>query len=1174
MWSVPSFGALSSGWCPADRPLPVQNKCHMKHGSSGMEKRETFVQAVSKELIEEFLQFVQLAEDASDPFNLNELLDELSRKQKEELWQRLKNLLTDVLLESPVDGWQTVETQAEDNMETDHGSKMKRNIEIIHAITSVILASVSVRNEHVNYEALLECTVILNGILYALPESERKLQSSIQDLCVTWWEKGLPAKEDMGKTAFIMLLRKSLETKTGADICRLWRIHQALYCFDYDLEESREIKNMLLECFINVNYMKKEEGRRFLSSLFNWNVNFIKMIHGTIKNQLQGLQKSLVVHIAEIYFRAWRKASGKILEEIENGCIQDFMHHGIHLPRRSPVHPKVREMLSYFHHQKRVRQGVEEMLYRLYKPILWRGLKARNSEVRSNAALLFIEAFPIRDPNFNAIEMDSEIQKQFEELYSLLEDPYPMVRSTGILGVCKITSQYWEMMPPTILIDLLKKVTGELAFDTSSADVRCSVFKCLPIILDNKLSHPLLEQLLPAVKYSLHDNSEKVRVAFVDMLLKVKAVRAAKFWKICPMEHILVRLESDTRPVARRLVSLIFNSFLPVNQPEEVWCERCVTLLQMNHAAARRFYQHAHEHTACTNIAKLMHVIRHCLNACIQKAIRECGEEDEGREKENVSVLDKTLSVSDVASMAGLLEIVVILWKSIHRSMETNKEARVYTIDKFASVLSEYLKVFQDNRCKIPLFMLMSFMPASAVPAFSCGVISTLRNQEEGAADRSYCTLLDCLCSWGHVGHVLELICDWLPEEQPQRKSNSASKRKVQIHDTHPVKPELALVYMEYLLTHPKNRECLLAAPRKKLNHLLKALETSKADLESMLQSPGGQPHRFSEAAALRAFSLHCRLSIHLQHKFCAEEKVSLSVLEDTGFWLESKVLSFIQDQEEEYLKLHRVVYQQIIQTYLTVCKDVIMVGLGDCKFQIQLLQWSLAVMHTVKGFFYVALLLGILKEVTGSSLKEKTDSDEVATLFDTVQKVFQKMLECMAWSFRKQPEEGLRLLYSVQTPLHDFIMTVQSWHADTPVHRGVLSTLIAASVVEISHRLRKVSDVEELAPPECLSDLPPFSRCLIGIIIKSPNVVRSFLDELKACVTSDDIEGIVCLTAVMHIILVINKGKHKSSKVQDAAATVHRKLKTFMEITLEEDSMERFLYESSSRTLGAFLNS
>ncbi|GAB5568976.1 condensin-2 complex subunit G2 isoform X1 [Prionailurus iriomotensis] len=1108
-----------------------------------MEKRETFVQAVSKELIGEFLQFIQLDKDASDPFSLNELLDELSRKQKEELWQRLKNLLTDVLLESPVAGWRMVEVQGEDNMETEQDSKMvKKNLEIIHAITSVILASVSVINESENYEDLLECAVVLNGILYALPESERKLQNAIQDLCVMWWEKGLPAKEDMGKTAFIMLLKKSLETKTGVDICRLWRIHQALYCFDYDLEESKEIKDMLLECFISVKYIKKEEGRRFLSSLFSWNIHFIKMIHETIKNQLQGLPKIFDgTHCRNLFQSLEKGFRENIGDTIEHGCIQDFMHHGIHLPRKSPVHSRVREVLSYFHHQKKVRQGVEEMLYRLYKPILWRGLKARNSEVRSNAALLFIETFPIRDPNFNAIEMDSEIQKQFEELYSLLEDPYPMVRSTGILGVCKITSKYWEMMPPTILIDLLKKVTGELAFDTSSADVRCSVFKCLPIILDNKLSHPLLEQLLPALKYSLHDNSEKVRVAFVDMLLKVKAVRAAKmprfgmtdrrldqFWKICPMEHILVRLESDSRPVSRRLVNLIFNSFLPVNQPEE----------------------------------------------------------------ENV--LDKTLSVSDVASMAGLLEIVVILWKSIHRSMENNKEARVYTINKFASVLPEYLKVFKDDRCKIPLFMLMSFMPASAVPAFSCGVISTLRNQEEGGADKRYCTLLDCLCSWGQVGHILELVCDWLPE-QPQSKSNSASKRKVQIHDTRPVKPDLALVYVEYLLTHPKNRQCLLSAPRKKLNHLLKALEMSKADLESILQSPGGKPHNFNEAMALRAFSLHCRLSIHLQHKFCSEGKVYLSILEDTGFWLENKVLSFIQDQEEEYLKLHRVVYQQIIQTYLMVCKDVVMVGLGDYKFQIQLLQWSLGIMQTgvqgttlsprvvslvlsgsvkyavtvvegigiiikgMKGFFYVSLLLGILKEVTGSSLIQKPDSDEEAmTLFNTVQKVFQKMLECMARSFRKQPEEGLRLLYSVQTPLHEFLMTVQSWHADTPVHRGVLSTVIAASVVEISHRLRKVSDVEELTPPEGLSDLPPFSRCLIGIIMKSPIVIRSFLDELKACVTSDDIEGIVCLTAVMHIILVINKGKQRSSRVKDVAATVHRKLKTFMEITLDEDSTER----------------
>lgn len=1139
-----------------------------------MEKREAFVQAVSRELSCDLVQFVRLDKDASDPFSLTELLEELSRKQKEELWQRLRSLLTDVLLESPVDGWQG-DAQGGDELETEHASKMKSSVEVLCAITSVILASVAVINESENYEALLECAVILNGILYALPESERKLRAAVQDLCVTWWEKGLPAKEDMGKTAFAMLLRRSLETKTGADVCRLWRVHQALYCFDYELDESRELRDLLLQCFVSSSFIRKEEGRRFLSSLFSWSVGFIRLIHGTVKNQLQGLPKSLMGHVAEVYFRAWRKASGPVLEAIENTCLQDFMFHGIHLPRRSPVHARVREVLSYFHRQKKVRQGVEEMLCRLYKPLLWRGLKARNSEVRANAALLFVEAFPVRDPSLSAADLDSEMQRQFEELYGLLEDPYPVVRSTGILGVCKITAQYWEVLPPTVLVDLLKRVTGELAFDASSADVRCSVFTCLPMVLDNKLSHPLLEQLLPALRPCLHDNSEKVRAAFVDLLLKVKAVRAAKFWKICPMEHILVRLELDARPVRRRLVSLIFDSFLPVNQPEEVWCERCVTLLQMNHAAARRFYQLAHAHTACTNIAKLMHVIRHCLNACVRRALAACPGDDGEREKENASVLDKTLSVGDVASMAGLLEVVVILWKSIHRSMESNQEAKVYTVNKFAAVLPEYLKVFTDERCKTPLFMLMSFMPASAVPAFSCGVMATLRSQEEGAVDRSACILLDCLCAWGHVGPVLELLCDWLPAERPPGKGGAASRRGARAPEACPARPELALGYLEYLLTHPRNRECLLSAPRKRLTQLLRALEVAKVDLESTLQPPDGRPPAFSEATALRALSLFCRLGVHLQHRFCPEGDALLSVLEDTGCWLESKVLPLLRDHGEEHLKLRRAACQQAVQTYLAVCKDVVMVGLGDRGFQLRLLRWSLGVMQTAKGFFYVAPLLGILKEVAGSAAVPRAESEEeAAVLCDAVQKVFQKMLECVAWSFRKQPEEGLRLLCSVQTPLHEFVTTVQSWHVGTPVHRGVLSTLIAASVVEISHQLRKVSDAEELAPPDALAGLPPFSRCLVGIVTKSPGVVRSFLDELKACVSSDDIEGIVCLTAVVHILLVLDRGRRQSAKVKDVAATVHRKLKAFMEVTLQEDSLERCLYAASSRTLGELLSS
>ncbi|NXA97790.1 CNDG2 protein, partial [Melanocharis versteri] len=1136
-------------------------------------KREAFLQVVSKESIEDFLRYTQNPKNTLDHFDLNELLQELPRKQKEVLWQRLTQLLTESLMENPVETWhRTGDDKSDDDMEVEIVPEMKQTVAVIQGVAAVVTASIPAVDENVNYKALVECAFILNGIFPALPASEKILQDAIQRVCEMWWEKGLEGKEQLGKTLFVILLRKSLnKAATGADIVRLWNVHQTLLCFDYDSEESNEVKDLLLQCFMSVKHIKKEEGRRFLSFLFSWNVNFIKMIHGTVKNQLQFFPRSLMEYISEVYFRAWKKVSGEFIEVLEYNCIQDFMHHGIHLPKSSPVHSKVREMLSYFHKQSKLRQGVEEMLYRLYQPILWRALKARNSEVRANAAFLFVDAFPVRDPSFNAEEMDNEIQKQFEELFSLLEDPHPVVRSTGILGVTQITSKYWEMIPPTILTDLLKKITGELACDITSADVRCSVFKCIPIILDNKLSHPLLEQLLPATKHSLHDNSEKVRVAFVEMLLKVKATKAAKFWNICPMEHLLSRLEADSRPVSRRIVNLLLNSFFPTNQPEDVWCERCVTLIQMNPAAARKFYQYAYEFTAPTNIAKLMLTIRRCLNACIQKAMKESlldseddddddddDDDEDGREKENKSVLDNVLSVNDVASMASLLEITVILWRSIHKALDHNEDAKDYAIRKFASVLPEYFKVFQDERCMTPLVILASFMPPAAIPTFSCGVVSRLRNIDSGADQSKYSTLIDCLCCWGQVGHIMELACDWLSDTLTPTKNTKTSARRVRIHVTHESKPDLAIDYIECLLTHPVNRGCLLSVPKKKLKKLLKILGAAKKVLGSILK--GTDTGGWNQATSLKAFSLFCRLSIHLQHKFSDEGDDYLSLLKETGAWIESQVVPFIlASHQEDGISKHSDVSESIIQAYLTVCKDVIMVGLGNLTFQAHLLEMALVIMQTESGGFCAPVLLCALKEIIEASLTQNTEAEEVTNLFHTLQNVFQKILECVAHRLKKQQEEGIQLIHSIQLPLGEFIHALQCWHSSFPaVHQGVFSTLLAAIVAEINCVLQKASSEKDLTMPKTISDLPPLSSSLLALIMKSVNVVRSILNELMECILSEEIEGIFSLTATVCIVIII-KGKHKTSLLKDIAPAIQRKLITCKDAaTGESSSTER----------------
>ncbi|NXB71880.1 CNDG2 protein, partial [Donacobius atricapilla] len=1086
-----------------------------------------------------------------DHFDLNEVLQELPRKQKEVLWQRLTQLLTETLMENPVEAWHRPEDdKSDDDMEVETVPKMKQTVAVIQGVAAVVTASIPAVEENVNYKALVECAFILNGIVPALPASENTLQDAIQSVCQSWWEKGLEGKEHLGKTLFVILLRKSLnKAATGADLVRVWNLHQTLLCFDYDSDESNEVKDLLLQCFMSVKHIKKEEGRRLLSFLFSWNVNFIKMIHGTVKNQLQFFPRSLMEYISEVYFRAWKKVSGEFIEVLEYNCIQDFMHHGIHLPRSSSVHSKVREMLSYFHKQSKIRQGVEEMLYRLYQPILWRALKARNSEVRANAAFLFVDVFPLRDPSFTSEEMDSEIQKQFEELFSLLEDPHPVVRSTGILGVTQITSKYWEMIPPTILADLLKKITGELACDITSADVRCSVFKCLPIILDNKLSHPLLEQLLPATKHSLHDNSEKVRVAFVEMLLKVKATKAAKFWNICPMEHLLSRLEADSRPVSRRIVNLLLNSFFPTSQPEDVWCERCVTLIQMNPAAARKFYQYACEFTAPTNIAKLMLTIRRCLNACIQKAMKESlhdseggddDDDDDGSERENSSVLDNVLSVNDVATMASLLEITVILWRSIHKALDHSEDAKDYAIRKFASVLPEYFKVFQDERCMTPLIIMASFMPPAAIPTFSCGVVSRLRNIDSGADQSKYSILIDCLCRWGQVGHIMELACDWLCDSLSAAKNTS--KRRVHILPTQESKPDLAVDYIEYLLTHPANRGCLLSVPKNKLKKLLRVLSAAKRILGSILK--GTDSDGWNQATSLRAFSLFCRLSVHLQHKFSEEGEDFLSLLKETGAWIESQVVPFIlaSDQEDDISK-HSDVSELIIQGYLTVCKDVVMVGLGNLTFQAHLLEMALLILQTERGGFCAPVLLCALKEIIEASLNQNTETEEVTNLFHTLQNVFQKILECVAHRVKKEQEEGIQLIHSIQMPLGEFIHALQCWHSSFPaVHQGVLSILSATIVAEISCVLQKGSSEEDLTVPKTVSDLPPLSSSLMAVIMKSVNVVRSVLNKLMECILSEEIRGIFSLTATVCIVVII-KGKHKTSLLKDIAPAIQRKL-------------------------------
>ena len=59
----------------------------------------------------------------------------------------------------------------------------------------------------------------------------------------------------------------------------------------------------------------------------------------------------------------------------------------------------------------------------------------------------------------------------------LLNDPSVVVRVTGVVGVCRVLSYFWEMVPAAVIKSLLTRLIRDLAWDASAIGVRVAVLQ-------------------------------------------------------------------------------------------------------------------------------------------------------------------------------------------------------------------------------------------------------------------------------------------------------------------------------------------------------------------------------------------------------------------------------------------------------------------------------------------------------------------------------------------------------------------------------------------------------------------------------------------------------------------------------------------------------------------------
>jgi condensin-2 complex subunit G2 len=241
---------------------------------------------------------------------------------------------------------------------------------------------------------------------------------------------------------------------------------------------------------------------------------------------LQG-SKTISQVYGEVLYRSWKDIA-ETQDNTENSLsflsilsenVQDLIHNAVHCAD-AKYFKGLRWVIKSFHDVKRSIK-FDDYLVALFEPILWRSLKCANALVRAQSTIIFLDVFPLQQSSNSTEQSDLFLQKQFDQLTSLLKDTDHRVRSPAIVGVSHIIKEYWDILPAATITNLLKFLFESLAFDSSHPNVRLSVLTGINELLDQPLSHLTLRNLLPIIKNLLNDKSEKVRDGFVKMLLKV-----------------------------------------------------------------------------------------------------------------------------------------------------------------------------------------------------------------------------------------------------------------------------------------------------------------------------------------------------------------------------------------------------------------------------------------------------------------------------------------------------------------------------------------------------------------------------------------------------------------------------------------------------------------------------
>ena len=830
-----------------------------------------------------------------------EMADALNRAQQQAMWQLVARHV-EVALDGaePAMRPPTDEDEAEAAPGAEEEARVFNALKVLHGATILLKHTIADLDREAAPESL-QVAEMLHDIIFDLQDARAsELQAAIVEMCEAWW-LGERAGGDqlVPQTVSYLLVRALQDSATAADVKRLYAFRTALTVLDYADESITALKKLLLHCLIQPMILRNADGRKLLVYMFGLHPPFVLEMHRAIKAQIPACRKSLRELYGEVYFRAWRAASGVYLERIEEGCLQDLMYHAVHASS-TMMATALRQVLAYTHEQKRQR-GVDQMLLRLYEPILWRSLKVANPHVRRNAATLFIEAFPLQDPTKPMVELDQLLQMQFEALGSLLRDTAVAVRVVAVQGVCRVVALYYpELIPPQTAKALLTSLVKELAHDASANTVRVAVFQGLKYLVAQNTAPATLTMvkgLLPPLVPLINDGSERVRAAMLDLLLecsKLKPLATFAAQAVKP-ELLLRRLPLDNTGIQQRLTRLLLPHYLPVGKHAAAQLGKLIALVRAGGPTAAALLTHAPK---LANAAAVVQLLGLLLGATLTDAdsatLLASAASGTPPAELPARPAASPLPPVDVEALCGGLATLMDAAGPLLRS-PANGAAHAALLLAYTPHALERLQAVAlcSSGATRAVMRVAAWLPAERVPALSSDCLQTLALQPADASPALLGPLLQCVCSWEKDGAMIDMVLRALSPDAAAaaivdaagaKRGRAATKKGAKgggkkaaaaaAEDADAdadadaaavqLSPQLALRVLWAALDTAATRELLLARHEAKLRELLPALRSTAEGAAPALGSGEGAAAAAASTEGLLALSCQLQLLCHL----------------------------------------------------------------------------------------------------------------------------------------------------------------------------------------------------------------------------------------------------------------------------------------------------------------------